>query len=697
MKNFAIRSVIKLLVLFFIFLFFSSNAAAAGVLDKTFGTNGRSTVEIGDYADPKTTIIQPDGKIIIVGEVTISNSESDTFIVRLNPNGTPDSSFGNAGKVIVSLSPNYDFIRAVTLAPDGKIIVAGRRLNLSLATTDFLLARFTTNGNLDTSFGNNGIVIVNQGSTDSFYAVAVQPDGKIIAAGSTTDGTRSAVALRFNTNGTLDGSFANSGLFFYDLHPDAYDEKFLAVELLPNGRILLGGTAFHNLGTDILALLESSGTLAQDFGSGGIKLEFSDTAPGENFDLKVLPDGKFLAVSRLSLRRLLSNGANDPTFRSLYTHGGLDTTAAGTDFAVRSDGRIIVLNQRSGSFYTVAYDNNGREISRFRNSSPNSVFPAISIQNDNKFVIAAATGGTSFAVTRYVSINSPATRIADFDYDEKTDLAVSRLGSTVYVLRSLDNVVSYILNRTAGEGVRPIPEDFYSSDPSQFPLFCWRFSTQNAPAYFDSVTENGNRTTFQWGISSDIPVGGDYDGETFRGFGLFRKSTELAIFRPSTGTWWIFNRANNTASAIQWGISGDKPVPADYDYDGVTDIGIYRPSTGTWWIRRSSDGSALVVRFGISTDIPLTGDYDGDGKADFTVYRPSEGNWYHFLTTEGLRVVRFGLSTDVPVPGDYDGDGKHDQAVFRNGLWYLLQSTDGFKVIQWGNSNDSPVAVRYDQ
>ncbi|MGI8788248.1 MAG: FG-GAP-like repeat-containing protein [Pyrinomonadaceae bacterium] len=694
MKNYKFQSTLKLAIVFTIILFLQTIANAAAVIDRTFGANGTATTNFGQSAQASAMVIQPDGKIIVVGKVTTGDTGDDPVIVRYNSNGSLDASFGNGGIVRAPISPLNDYFNAVALQPDGKIVAVGSTQPYQSAS-DFLVVRYNTDGSLDSSFGANGVVKINQSITDIFNAVVVQPDGKIVAAGTTSENNSEFAAIRFNSNGTLDGSFANGGLFFLNSSPYTIDETFRAVALFPNGRILFGGTAWDNGGTDALVLLEPNGTFARDFANNGVRLEFlgGSESSGLDFDLAILPDGKFLADSRSSLRRYLANGTIDQSFRTLYAGGGNYITSAGTDLAVRSDGRIIVLNQRiQPSLSTVVYNNDGREINRVGNLTGDDV----AIQSDNKFVIVSSSGN-NFTVTRFVSITSPATRIADFDYDGKTDFIVSRSGEIAYVLRSAQGVTSYRLNHAIGEGVRVIPEDYYSNDPTQFPLFYWRSSTQNSPAYFDSVTEYGSATTYQWGLTGDIPVGGDYDGETLTSLSLFRKSTELAVFRPSNGTWYIFNRLTNTSSAIQWGQSGDKPVPADYDYDGITDVAVYRPSTGTWWIRRSSDGTYFSVHFGAASDIPLTGDFDGDGKADFVVYRPSSGVWYELLTTEGFRAVQFGLPTDIPVPGDYDGDGKHDIAVFRDGIWYLLQSTEGFKAVQWGTSSDSPISVRYDQ
>ena len=101
------------------------------------------------------------------------------------------------------------------------------------------------------------------------------------------------------------------------------------------------------------------------------------------------------------------------------------------------------------------------------------------------------------------------------------------------------------------------------------------------------------------------------------------------------------------------------------------------PSSGTWYLQRSSAGFT-GIQFGVSSDKPVPADYDGDGKADVAVYRPSNGTWYLQRSQLGFTGVQFGLQADLPVPADYDGDGKADIAVYRNGVWYLQQSTNGF-------------------
>src|SRR6476620_7128352 len=174
-------------------------------------------------------------------------------------------------------------------------------------------------------------------------------------------------------------------------------------------------------------------------------------------------------------------------------------------------------------------------------------------------------------------------------------------------------------------------------------------------------------------------------------------SSDIAVFRPSTGAWWSVNSSNGGAGAVAFGFTGDKIAPGDYDGDGVTDRAVFRPSNGTWYLLQSSAGFTAVT-FGTAGDIPVAGDYDGDLKTDIAVFRPSTGVWYILKSTGGFDAILFGVSTDRPAQGDFDGDGKTDIAVFRpsTGVWYVLKSTGGFDAVQFGFNRDQPIQADYD-
>lgn len=203
-------------------------------------------------------------------------------------------------------------------------------------------------------------------------------------------------------------------------------------------------------------------------------------------------------------------------------------------------------------------------------------------------------------------------------------------------------------------------------------------------------SSNNSYRIQQFGLNGDIPASEDYDGDNI---------SDLGVFRPSNGTWYHYLSSNNTVGIVQFGSNGDVPATGDYDGDGRADFTVFRPSTGTWYRYNTSNGAVVVDQFGINGDIPTPGDYDGDGKHDIAVFRPSNGTWYRWNSTNPSFVisVQFGLNGDVPVQGDFDGDFKTDQAVFRNGVWYIFQSSNGAtQIANWGLSGDVPVVGDYD-
>jgi hypothetical protein len=234
--------------------------------------------------------------------------------------------------------------------------------------------------------------------------------------------------------------------------------------------------------------------------------------------------------------------------------------------------------------------------------------------------------------------------------------------------------------------VRKVKSDFDGDAKTDVAVF-----RPGGGVWYILQSSNGAFRGDQFGTNGDTPVPGDYDGDG---------KTDLAVFRPSDGAWYIINSRTNTFRALIWGISTDKAVPGDYDGDDKTDIAIYRPASGIWFIIQSSNNGLRTATFGQANDKPLPADYDGDGVTDIAVFSPSNGVWSIIGSFSGVISRPFGTATDQPVPADFDGDGYDDLAVFRpsQGTWYITPSSapNAPLIIQWGLSTDIPTPGDFD-
>ncbi|HEY1717675.1 MAG TPA: delta-60 repeat domain-containing protein [Verrucomicrobiae bacterium] len=341
--------------------------AKPGDLDTTFGQNGFSIItapgtSTTSIESANAVAVQPDGKVLIVG-----TADSLVAILRLNPDGTPDSSFGASGKVTTGFSPS-DVANAVALLPNGKFIVAGSTTLPGNNGADFLVARYETNGDLDTTFGTNSSTEIGFGNTNGFNvarALAVQPDGKIIVAGqadniiSTNVGSADFGVARLNADGSLDSTFGTGGKASTDF-ARLFDSAN-AVILQPDGKILVAGVenfSVTNFNTENFAVARylTNGLLDTTFGTNGLMNIGYGNRDCVAYGIALQSSGKIIVGGQLD--DIDNNGVDGGfTVARLNTNGSLDTSFGNLGTGVTSKGVSgSVADYVSAHRFTVSID-----------------------------------------------------------------------------------------------------------------------------------------------------------------------------------------------------------------------------------------------------------------------------------------------------------------------------------------------------
>lgn len=295
-----------------------------GMLDTSFGVGGKATTDFfggGDRA--YAVVLQPDGRIVVAGYAT-RNGGLDVAIARYLATGVLDSSFGSGGKMTIDVAGRDDTAFAIALQTDGKIIVGGFATT-SGTNQDFFLARLLTGGDLDTMFGTGGKTTLDfTGSTDQIHGLAIQSDGRIIASGGTTNSVTGIdfAAARFSSEGQLDTTFGSGGRFATDF--GGRDNAASSMVLLPDGRMVLAGFAYTGDGRSTFALvrLTKDGVLDNSFGTmGKVTTAFADYL-NIGIAIALQSDGKLIVGgytstqndAGLSLARFNADGSLDTTF-----------------------------------------------------------------------------------------------------------------------------------------------------------------------------------------------------------------------------------------------------------------------------------------------------------------------------------------------------------------------------------------------
>ena len=351
-----------------------------GSLDTSFGAGGRVVTDFfGRNDEAFSILIQPDGRIIVAGVVQTQEdfNSRDFGLIRYNTDGSVDSTFGNEGKVVTDFSSGSDVAADIALQRDGKIVAAGTTINNLAGIFDFALARYESDGSLDSEFGKDGKVATDFfGQGETAIGVAIQTDGKIIASGQAASfetGNDFALA-RYNQDGSLDTGFGTGGKVSTHF-PSFVFEEARDVLVQPDGRIVLGGRAFDlNTGGDFaLARYNTNGSLDSSFGSGGLVLTDFFRQGDVIEELAIQPNGKIIAVGSaitphvdFALARYNTDGSLDTSFGSdgKVNTDFLNNYNSASTGVLQPDGKIIAAGalfngNASDDFALARYEGDG--------------------------------------------------------------------------------------------------------------------------------------------------------------------------------------------------------------------------------------------------------------------------------------------------------------------------------------------------
>jgi uncharacterized delta-60 repeat protein len=301
-----------------------------GNLDTTFGSNGKVTTEFVEYGTEaaRAIAIDSNGRIVVAGYTDNHSYHYDFALARYNSEGSLDTTFGTNGKVITDFGSTSDLAYALVIDSQGRIVVAGQCV-LSNSRLGFALARYDTEGIIDTSFGTDGKVTTDFGIAAEAFALTIDGQGQIVAAGWSGPQDLYDFALaRYNPNGSLDTTFGTDGKVTTDFNGGADVGNAVAVD--SSGRILVAGTASWD--DFALARYNPNGSLDTSFGTGGkvttdFSGEFGDVAYAVAIDSgeKIILAGTVFWENAFGLARYLAGEPNPPT-GSITINGGAEAT-----------------------------------------------------------------------------------------------------------------------------------------------------------------------------------------------------------------------------------------------------------------------------------------------------------------------------------------------------------------------------------
>ena len=521
-----------------------------------------SSASVGgaNEADGRAIAIQPDGKIV-VGGYEYGSGFSNFALARYNPDGTGDLSFDSDARVTTSFNSGNSIVYGISIQPDGKIVAAGHAL--VGGDTNVALARYNANGSLDTGFDGDGKIISRISSFSNLaFGVALQSDGKIVAAGYGRNGATDDIAVaRYNINGSLDSTFAPGGKIITTVNN--YDDIGYAVAVQTDGKIVTAGYGGNGTNYDFALFRHNpDGTLDTTFGNNG----------------------------KVTTAFIGNTSINDQDY--------------GYALAIGSDGKIVVAGQvwngndfdfgvaryNSNGSLDMTFNSSGKKLFSFSPGSSDEAY-AVALQSDGKTVIAGATGSGSARNSAVVRLDVSGGFDSSFNGSGLLVIPVSSSDSDY-----LDDITIQPDGKIVGVG------HAYIGGAARFSLL----RLTNSGALDSTFDGDGIVTTTAGSGNAEL------------------RAVALQSDGKIVVTGYSFNGLNNDFALARYNSNGS--LDTSFDSDGIVSTAIGTSNEVSWSINVQSDGRLVVAGWstiGSSNDFALARyntngsldtSFDGDGK-----------------------------------------------------------------------------------